>query len=53
MAEFDNDFAVLELDTEIECSDYVSPVCLPDNSATAATYDNRFVIERLSRTMYR
>jgi hypothetical protein len=41
--EFDYDFAVLELDHEVDCSDFVSPVCLPDNTATAATYNDKSV----------
>ena len=28
---FDSDFSILELEYPIECSDYVSPVCLPSD----------------------
>jgi hypothetical protein len=38
---FDYDFSVLELEHEIDCSDYVAPICLPDNTATEATFDDR------------
>ncbi len=51
--DFDYDFSVLELEEGVECSDYVSPICLPDNSATAATYDNKFVLTlKLFRFLY-
>merc|ERR1719471_1257153 len=37
--DFDMDFAVFQLDTQVNCSDYVSPVCLPESTTNA--YDDK------------
>ncbi|XP_053114347.1 acrosin-like [Hemicordylus capensis] len=38
-----NDIALLELDQPINCSDYVQPACLPDESIDVPTLDHCYV----------
>ena len=41
--EFDYDFSVIELDRLVDCSDHVSPICLPQDTTPPGDFDGRWV----------